>query len=247
MAGLEPVLIRPPAPAAKSVGQMFNRIAATYNTLNHILSFGQDFFWRRKLIDCLDKEHKLRVLDMATGTGDVLISLLRRNLNIVEVAGLDISENMLALCRRRIIKYNLADRSSLIHADASSCPFDDETFDVVTMSFGIRNTTDSLTMLREMHRLLKPGGTVLILEFSIPSNRVIRNCYLSYLRRFVPILGRIISGDNHAYKYLNTSIENFDNVENFLSFMLKTGFSNVHASPLTFGVAYLYQGHKPAY
>ncbi len=247
MAGLEPVSIQPPVPATNSVGQMFDSIAHTYNILNHLLSFGQDFFWRRKLIDCIDKVHKLRVLDMATGTGEVLISLLYRNLNIVEVTGLDISENMLALCRRRIIKHHLTDRSSLIHADASSCPFDDETFDVVTMSFGIRNTADSLKMLSEIYRLLQPGGTALLLEFSIPNNRVIRGCYLLYLRRFVPLIGRLISGDNHAYKYLSTSIENFDSEKIFLSLMLRAGFSNVHATSLTFGVARLYQGYKPVY
>lgn len=247
MTGSEPAPVQPTAPTTKSVGQMFNRIAATYNLLNHILSFGQDFYWRRKLIGCLDKEKELRVLDMATGTGDVLISLLRSNLNIVEAAGLDISENMLAICRRRIAKHHLTDRSSLIYADASACPFDDETFDVVTMSFGIRNTPDTPKILSQMYRLLKPGGTVLILEFSIPAGKVIRDCYLIYLRRLVPLLGRIISGDRYAYKYLNTSIESFDSVENFSSLMSKTGFSDVHAEPLTFGVAHLYRGQKPAH
>lgn len=224
---------------------MFDRIADTYNLLNHILSFGLDFYWRRKLIRCLDKGKKLRVLDLATGTGDVLISLLRSNLNIVEAAGLDISENMLAVCRERIIKHHLTDRAGLICADASACPFDDETFDAVTMSFGIRNTPDLSKILSEMYRLLKPGGTVLILEFSIPRNKTIRNCYLIYLRRLVPLLGRIISGDRYAYKYLNTSIESFNSAENFSSLMSKTGFSEVHAKPLTFGIAYLFQGQKP--
>ncbi len=246
MTSLESVSIQPPALAVNSVGQLFDRIAPTYNILNHILSLGQDFYWRRKLAECIDKKHKLRVLDLATGTGDLLISLLRRNPNIVEAIGLDISENMLALCRKKITKHNLTKRASLVHADANSCPFADETFDVITMSFGIRNTPDPFKTLGEIRRLLKPGGTVLILEFSMPSNRILRNCYLLYLRRFVPLLGRIISGDDHAYKYLNTSIENFVNVKNFRYLMLKADFSNVRATPLTLGVIGLYLGYKPA-
>jgi len=245
MASLESVPVQPPTPAVNSVGQLFDRIAPTYNILNHILSLGQDFYWRRKLADCIDKKHKLQVLDLATGTGDLLISLLRRNPNIVEATGLDISENMLALCQRKITKHSLAKRASLVHADATSCPFADETFDVITMSFGIRNTSDPLKTLGEIHRLLKPGGMALILEFSIPKNRIFRSCYLLYLRRFVPLIGRIISGDDHAYRYLNTSIENFDNVKNFRYFMLKTGFSKVHVTPLTLAVVCLYLGYKP--
>jgi demethylmenaquinone methyltransferase/2-methoxy-6-polyprenyl-1,4-benzoquinol methylase len=245
MANFKSASIKSHALDVKSIGQMFDRIAPTYSILNHIFSLGQDIYWRRKLTDCVDKERNLRVLDLATGTGDLLISLLRRNPNITEAIGLDISENMLALCRMKITKYNLTERTSLVHTNASSCPFANGTFDIITMSFGIRNTPDPLGTLGEIHRLLKPGGTVLILEFTIPTNRILRCFYLLYLRRFVPFLGRIISDDDHAYKYLNTSIENFISVKKFLSFMLKAGFSNIHATPLTFGVACLYKGCKP--
>lgn len=246
MTSLESVTTQQPAPDVNSVGRLFDCIAPTYNILNHILSLGQDFYWRRKLVDCIDKTYELRVLDLATGTGDLLISLLRRNPNIVEAIGLDISENMLNLCRKKIIKYGLNKRANLIHANANSCPFADGSFDVITMSFGIRNTPNPSKTLGEIRRLLKPGGKVMILEFSMPSNRIFKSLYLLYLRRFVPLLGRIISGDDHAYKYLNTSIEHFVNVNSFRYLMLKAGFSDIHVTELTLSLVCLYLGYKPA-
>ncbi|MGB2864665.1 MAG: bifunctional demethylmenaquinone methyltransferase/2-methoxy-6-polyprenyl-1,4-benzoquinol methylase UbiE [Sedimentisphaerales bacterium] len=227
------------------VGQMFDHIAPAYDILNHLFSFGLDFFWRRRLTDAVVKNEKLRVLDLATGTGDVLISLLRRNSNITEAVGLDISENMLALCRRKIARHKLTDRVSLVRADVATSGLGNESFDVVTMGFGIRNTPDAFKTLTEIHRLLKQGGTAMILEFSMPANRILRGCYLLYLRFFVPLLGRLLSGDNHAYRYLDKSIESFHRSDNFCNLMQKAGFSNVCAAPLTFGVACLYQGTRP--
>ena len=192
----------------------------------------------------VNKDEKLKVLDLATGTGDLLISLLRRNPNIAEAVGLDISENMLALCRKRIAKHKLTDRVSLVRSDATNSGFPDESFDTVTMGFGIRNTPDAFKTLCEIHRLLRKGGTALILEFSLPSNRIIRTCYLLYLRNFVPMLGRLISSDKHAYRYLNTSIENFDSIEGFSDLLRKAGFKDVSAAPLTFGVACIYKASK---
>jgi demethylmenaquinone methyltransferase/2-methoxy-6-polyprenyl-1,4-benzoquinol methylase len=227
------------------VGQMFDRIAPAYDILNHLFSFGWDFSWRRRLADTIVKNEKLRVLDLATGTGGVLITLLRRNSNIAEAVGLDISENMLALCRRKIARHKLADRIKLVRADVTASGLGDESFNVVTMGFGIRNTPDAFKTLAEIHRLLKGGGTALILEFSMLANRIIRGFYLFYLRFFVPLLGRLLSGDNHAYRYLDTSIENFHRSDDFCRLMQKAGFSNVNATPLTFGVACLYQANRP--
>jgi len=224
---------------------MFDRIAPVYDILNHLLSFGRDFFWRRRLAGTVDKNGKLRVLDLATGTGDILICLLRRNPNIAEAVGLDISENMLAICRRKIARHKLVDRISLVRADAAACGLAGESFDVVTMGFGIRNTPDAFKTLTEINRLLKQGGTTLILEFSMPANRILRGFYLFYLRSFVPLLGRLLSGDNHTYRYLDTSIEKFHCTDDFCRIMQKAGFSDVNATPLTFGVACLYQGTKP--
>ncbi len=224
---------------------MFDRIAPVYDILNHLLSFGRDFSWRRRLADAVVKDKKLRVLDLATGTGDVLITLLGRNPNIAEAVGLDISENMLALCRRKIKRRKLASRIKLLRADLTANGLAGQSFEVVTMGFGIRNTPDAFKTLTEIHRLLKHGGTALILEFSMPANRILRSCYLFYLRFFVPLLGRLLSGDNHAYRYLDTSIENFHRPEDFCRLMQKAGFSNINATPLTFGIACLYQGTKP--
>lgn len=224
---------------------MFNRIAPAYDILNHILSLGQDFLWRRKVADGLDKEQKLRVLDLATGTGDLLLSLLRRNPNIVEAVGLDISENMMALCRKKIARHKFSDRVRLVRADAVNNPFMEESFDVVTMSFGIRNTPDPLETLIEIRRLLRPGGIALILEFSMPTNRILKNCHRLYLNSLVPLIGRIISGDVNAYRYLCTSIENFAGTEDFSRLIFNAGFSNVQITSLTFGVACIYRCYKP--
>lgn len=223
---------------------MFDRIAPVYDILNHLLSFGRDFSWRRRLAEGIDKNEKLRVLDLATGTGDILITLLDRNSNIAEAVGLDISENMLAVCRRKMTRRKLADCIKLVRADVTASGLTGESFDVVTMGFGIRNTPDALGTLTEIYRLLKPGGTALILEFSMPANRIFRSCYLFYLRFFVPLFGRLLSGDNNAYSYLDKSIESFHRSDDFCRIMQKAGFSNVSATPLTFGVACLYHGAK---
>jgi demethylmenaquinone methyltransferase/2-methoxy-6-polyprenyl-1,4-benzoquinol methylase len=227
------------------IGQMFDRIAPAYDILNHLFSFGRDFSWRRRLANAVAKDEKLHVLDLATGTGDVLISLLDRNPNITEAVGLDISEKMLTICGKKIIRHKLNDRVKLIQADITVNCLEDESFDVVTMGFGIRNTPDAFKTLKEIHRLLKKGGTALILEFSMPPNRIIRGFYLFYLRFFVPLIGRLLSGDNSAYRYLDTSIENFHSDEDFCRLMQKARFVDVNATPLTFGVVCLYQGTKP--
>jgi len=230
--------------SGNAVCRMFDSIAPYYVILNHVLSFGWDFLWRRKLAKAVNKNKKLKVLDLATGTGDLLISLLRRNPNITEAVGLDISENMLALCRDRIAKHKLTDRVSLVRSDAADSGLPDESFDVVTMGFGIRNTPDAFETLSEIHRLLRQGGTALILEFSLPTNRIIRKCYLLYLRNFVPLLGRLLSGDKNAYRYLNTSVENFYGMDDFSALMRKAGFSDVIAAPLTFGIVCIYKASK---
>ncbi len=232
------------SPSSDAVCRMFDSIAPYYVLLNHILSFGWDFLWRRKLADTVNNDKKLKVLDLATGTGDLLISVLRRNPNITEAVGLDISENMLALCRERIAKRKLTDRVSLVRSDAAESGLPGESFDVVTMGFGIRNTPDAFKTLCEIHRLLRQGGTVLILEFSLPSKRIIRKCYLLYLRNFVPMLGRLLSGDKNAYRYLNTSVEKFYSMDDFSTLMRKAGFKDVSAAPLTFGIVCIYKASK---
>lgn len=225
-------------------GEMFDRIAPTYDFLNHLLSLGRDFAWRRKVAELLDGGRGLRVADLATGTGDLLIVLLRRHPDLTGAVGLDISEQMLRVFREKLRRAGLADRAELVRADASATPLPDGTFDAVTMGFGIRNTRDVRTTLREIHRILKPGGKTLILEFSLPKNRVFRWWHLKYLRYGVPLIGAVISGDRQAYRYLNKSIEAFHPPGEFCALMRDAGFIRVSATPLTWGVASIYQGSK---
>jgi demethylmenaquinone methyltransferase/2-methoxy-6-polyprenyl-1,4-benzoquinol methylase len=227
-----------------SVGPMFDRIAPTYDLLNHLLSLGRDYAWRRKVTDQLKGPGPLHLLDLATGTGDLLIFLLRRCPAIGKATGLDISERMLGLCREKLRARGLAERVELVCADASATPFAEGTFDVATMAFGIRNTANAATTLAEIHRVLKSGGMALILEFSLPRNRAVRRCYLKYLRSVVPWIGSAISGDKYAYRYLDESIEGFHQPDAFSSLMRRAGFRDVSAIPLTWGVASIYKGTK---
>jgi demethylmenaquinone methyltransferase/2-methoxy-6-polyprenyl-1,4-benzoquinol methylase len=227
-----------------SVGPMFDRIAPTYDLLNHLLSFGRDYAWRRRTAQQLNQQGAPKVIDLATGTGDLLLSLLAARPDITDAVGLDVAENMLALCRTKLHRRGLAQRVELVQGDAAATPFPDDTFDAATMGFGIRNMPDARQTLREIHRILKPGGTALILEFSLPKNRVWRWCYLKYLRLAVPFVGALISADTRAYRYLNESIEGFYQAEDFSSLLREAGFREVSVTPLTWGVASIYRGVK---
>lgn len=224
--------------------EMFDRISPTYDLLNHLLSLGRDLAWRRRTAGMLARSGRLRVADLATGTGDLLIALLRNGPPVAEMVGLDVSERMLEVCRRKLRRDGLESRVTLLRADASATPFPDAAFDAVTMAFGIRNTRDVKATLREVHRILKPGGAALILEFSLPRNRVLRWCHLKYLRLGVPLVGAVVSGDRHAYRYLNESIEAFHPPHEFCALMTESDFVEVSATPLTWGVASIYRGLK---
>jgi demethylmenaquinone methyltransferase/2-methoxy-6-polyprenyl-1,4-benzoquinol methylase len=231
---------------SNNVCAMFDRIAPKYDLLNHILSFGLDILWRRKLARLVKARKSNNVIDLATGTGDVLIELSRTNNQIEKLVGLDLSENMLDVCRRKLKKSGIDTRKlELIVADASNTNLPSDSFDTVTMAFGIRNTADVRATLHEIARILKPKGTVFILEFSMLSNWFVKPLFVFYLRYLVPLVGRLISGDKHAYRYLDSSIESFHRPEQFRQLMQETGFSDVKADSLTFGVAYIYSGHKP--
>ncbi|MBN2139150.1 MAG: bifunctional demethylmenaquinone methyltransferase/2-methoxy-6-polyprenyl-1,4-benzoquinol methylase UbiE [Sedimentisphaerales bacterium] len=224
---------------------MFDRIALNYNLLNHILSLGLDFSWRRKLIKNLETERKIELLDLAAGTGDVVIQALRKTRNIEKALALDISENMLEICRSRLAKARLADRVDLLCADAARTGLPDDSFDAITIAFGIRNVPDVAETLDEMHRLLRHRGRALILEFSLPTNRFLRPLYLLYLRCFVPLIGALVARDRNAYRYLNTTIEKFHQPDDFRRLMRQTGFKDVRVMPMTCGIVALYSGTKP--
>lgn len=230
-------------PSRKDVFRMFDRIAPRYDFLNHFLSFYRDKVWRRRLAQQLPARNDLDMLDLATGTADQLLALFKTG-KVKSGVGLDPAEKMLAIGRRKIEKKNLADKIKLLPGSAENLPFGNDTFDVVAISFGIRNVTDVTRALAEMHRVLRHGGRALILEFSLPRNRLIRKIYLLYLRKILPLMGGFIAGDHHAYRYLNETVEVFPYGEDFCAMMSAAGFTGVHARPMTFGVATLYRGDK---
>jgi demethylmenaquinone methyltransferase/2-methoxy-6-polyprenyl-1,4-benzoquinol methylase len=225
---------------------MFDRIAPRYDLCNRLLSFGTDVCWRRRMLRLLPPRESLDVLDLATGTADQVISIVRGDARVVRATGLDMSENMLAIGREKLTRTGLAGKINLRTGDAGDIPEADKSADLVTISFGIRNVTDVPASLREMLRVLRPGGRVLILEFSLPENRVFRPLYLFYLRHILPPLGHAISGDSSAYRYLNQTIETFPCGEKFCLLMRDAGFTNVLHHPLSFGIATIYQGDKNA-
>ena len=228
----------------KKVWHMFDRIATRYDLLNRLLSFGQDIRWRNKLARMLPDRERLKVLDVATGTGDVILSLFEKNRNVFQAVGVDMSEKMLEIGRRKMRENHLDNVVELQLGDAAQLPFEDAQFDAVTIAFGIRNVYDVDKALQEMHRVLKPGGRALILEFSLPTQSMVRSAYLLYFRHVLPKIGGIISGDPYAYQYLNKTVESFPYGEAFCAIMEANGFNNVKAKPLTLGVATIYQGDK---
>ena len=223
---------------------MFDRIAPRYDLVNRVLSFRRDVAWRRKLAKHLPAGDGLLLLDLATGTGDQIFHLLERTDRIARAIGLDLSEGMLAEGQRKIGERGLADQVELRIGDANTIPIENASTDIITISFGIRNVTDVAATLRNMHRVLRPGGRVLILEFSLPRNPLIRGPYLFYFRHILPRIGGTLSGDAPAYRYLNQTVETFPYGESFCDLMREAGLKNVQAHPLSFGIATLYQGDR---
>ncbi len=216
---------------------LFDHIAPSYDRINRLLSFGIDRYWRRALLRHLPQKEGIVAVDLATGTGDQILALLKSR-KIAKVYGFDLSEEMLKLAKKKMRD----ERVSLSLGNALSIPLDDESADIVSISFGIRNVTDLPKCLDEIHRVLRPGGVALILEFSMPRFSLIRWPYLFYLRHILPKVGRWLSSHYDAYTYLNETIESFPSGDAFLEKM--KGFSKVEALPLTFGIVSLYIGVK---
>lgn len=224
--------------------QMFNIISKRYDLLNRILSFGLDIHWRNKLARKLKSRSDMHVLDLATGTGDVLITFVKKHPGIHKAIGLDMAQKMLNIGKRKVKELGLTDKITFQHGDANHLPFEKNSFDNISMSFGIRNVDDPSLVLKEITRTLKPGGRGLILEFSLPENVIIRFGHIFYLRYCVPLIGYIFSGNYRAYKYLNQTIEDFPYGEDFCNLMRKAGLINVSRTSLLFGTATIYQGEK---
>lgn len=232
-------------PSRREVWRMFDRIAPKYDRVNRILSFGIDRSWRDRMACELPSRPRLRVLDLATGTGDQLLTFAGSPaVDMAEGVGMDLAEEMLDLGREKIDAADLSDCLVLETGDATKVPVEDDSFDATSISFGIRNVENMDEVLREMYRVLKVDGRTLILEFSMPPNPMVRGLHLFYLRHVLPRVGGWVSGDLAAYQYLNETIETFPCGESFCHRMREAGFVNVRAIPLTFGIVSLYRGDK---
>jgi len=224
--------------------QMFNSIAGRYDFLNRLLSLGQDLRWRNALMKYLPESDGQTILDLATGTADVLILLTKNNPKIHHGYGVDPAVKMLEIGRKKIIRLHLENRLVLEQGDAQALSFSDNTFDCVAISFGIRNIPDLRLALLEMYRVTKQGGKVLILEFSKPENPVLKCGHWLYLQTMVPLVGFIFSGNLKAYKYLNQTIQAFPYGDRFCKILKQMGFVNIEPHPLLGGCATIYVAQK---
>ncbi len=224
----------------RRIGSMFNKIAHVYDFLNHFLSAGMDFYWRRVATRALSRaigDGSSVVLDVATGTGDLGISLLNGGGNL-RVIGVDIAGKMLRGARRKIEAKGLKSRFSIVMGDALNLPFVEDSFNGVMVAYGIRNFPDIRQALYEFSRVLKKKGYVLILEFSLPEIPFFREVYLFYFQKVLPWLGRVISGDSEAYRYLPASVENFISPFDMQAYLKQAGFSVLKIKPFLWGVSY---------
>jgi demethylmenaquinone methyltransferase/2-methoxy-6-polyprenyl-1,4-benzoquinol methylase len=226
----------------QQVARMFDNIALRYDFLNRFLSFGIDRYWRSSAIRELRQDKPKLILDIATGTADVALTAMK--LHPEKIFGVDISEEMLEIGRKKVRAKGLAEKIELLAGDSEKLIFDDNKFDAVTVAFGVRNFERLQEGLREIHRVLKPGGKLVVLEFSKPHNRLIRALYDFYSTRITPSLGKMISKDPSAYTYLHESIRAFPSGRAFLDELNKAGFVNTTARPMTFGVVSVYCGIK---
>ncbi len=232
------------SPSRVQVWKLFDRISHRYDLLNRLLSFNRDVKWRKDVVKHLGDSQDQAVLDLAAGTADLLITLCKESDKIRSGFGLDPAIKMMKIGREKLKKKDLTDRTLLIPGNAEDIPFRNNTMDAVTIAFGIRNLINVDKGLREMYRILKPGGRSIILEFSLPVNRLVRKTYLVYFRYILPWIGSIISGNKYAYNYLNRTVETFPYGNDFLKIMEKNGFINLKSSVLTLGVATIYIGEK---
>lgn len=232
-----------PETKKEQVASMFNNISGTYDFLNHFLSLGIDIIWRKKAIKELLKDQPQKILDVATGTGDFAfesIKILRPR----QIIGVDISAGMLEVAKKKINERNLSQVFSVQLGDSEGLHFEDNTFDAITVAFGVRNYENLEKGLTDMLRVLKPGGKVVILEFSKPRNFPIKQLYHFYFKYATPFFGGLFSKDKKAYAYLEESVQAFPDGSNFTALMEKVGYKNTKYRSLTFGISAIYTGIK---
>lgn len=226
------------------IREMFNRIAPRYDLLNRLLSLGIDRRWRRTAAASIRSGSAGRILDIATGTGDMALAAAQATADSVTVIGVDFCPAMVKRAGRKIDVSAFCDRIDLGVASCEALPFRNDTFDSTTIAFGIRNVIDRGLGLREIFRVLQPGGRVVILEFSTPRSRILKSVYNFYFRRLLPAIGGIFS-DSGAYRYLPDSVKAFHDQNSFSNLMFETGFVNIGHTELTFGIVTCYVGEKP--
>ena len=226
----------------EQVAKMFDNISHRYDFLNHFLSLGIDRGWRRKAINLIRPLNPKQLLDVATGTGDFAIEAL--SLNPHKVTGIDISAGMLDVGRKKLEERKLGDRIELLLGDSENLPFADGSFDAVTVAFGVRNFENLERGLQEIHRVLRPKGMLVVLEFSRPRKFPFRQVYSFYFKFVLPKIGRLVSSDKAAYTYLPESVAAFPDGEDFLQVLKRVGFNNTQCRVLTFGVSSIYTGLK---
>ena len=227
----------------ESIRNLFNNIASTYDFLNHLLSFGRDYYWRKKAVQGLEGLEGW-ILDIATGTGDVAIEIIHQNDHHRKVFGLDFSHPMIKKAQRKVLNKGLSQTITLSLGDALSLPFRDNTFRAAMIAFGLRNIEKKEQALSEMVRVIQKGGKMIILEFTFPQKGLMRRLYPIYFQRILPWVGGFISGDQGAYAYLPESVLHFASVENYEEIMKRAGLKNVGSQSLTGGVASVISGIK---
>ena len=225
------------------IAAMFDRISPKYDALNHLLSFNIDKVWRRKAAKEVAKHHPADILDLATGTADLAIALAKHNPQ-ARIIGMDFSEKMLEIGQEKVKQQNLENQIVLRIGDAATLPFEDGTFDVVTVAFGVRNFEDLDKGLLEISRVLKPGGQAVILEFSMPEKFPVKQLYQFYFKRVLPIIGKRVSKDESAYTYLPSSVERFPMPKVFLDILDRYGIQQGQMIPMAFGIATMYTAIK---
>ncbi len=226
----------------EQVAAMFNSISKRYDFLNHFLSLGIDILWRKKAIRQLrDIDPKL-ILDVATGTGDLAIEAL--SLNPDKVIGVDISQGMLDMGQKKLEKMGLTDKIELRMGDSEELLFDDNKFDATVVAFGVRNFQNLEKGLADMHRVIREGGKLVVLEFSQPTRFPMKQLYGFYFKAILPLIGKFVSKDNAAYTYLPESVAEFPYGEKFTEILKKVGFKETQCIPLTFGISSIYVGKK---
>ena len=231
-------------PKKEKVQQMFDNIAPTYDKLNHIMSLSVDKLWRRHALKEIVDGTPQRILDVACGTGDSTISIARAAAEGTKVTGADISEGMMTLVMEKARKAGVGDRIDLQMADGEALPYEEGTFDRVTCAFGIRNFEHKEKGLGEFRRVLRPGGSAVILELSVPQNKVLRWAYDLYFLHILPWVGGKVSGDKAAYKYLPASVHNFPAPKEFCRMMEEAGFRSVRFRTFTFGLCRMFTGER---